>query len=110
MNVSSLTPSPAQQETFLRSRERFVPKTSGCYVLATFDSTVLYVGLSVDLRKRMNDHLDNGEKTSETKLGRAVRFYWLETAELQKVERTWLNIHIQHEGVMPVLNRIYSPV
>lgn len=78
--------------------------------LSTFEGDVLYVGLAVDLRHRINDHLDNPEKTNLTEKGRAVFFYWLETEEINKVERTWLNIHIQHEGVMPVLNRIYSPV
>jgi hypothetical protein len=57
----------------------------------------------------MNQHLDCPEKTRETSKGRAVLFHWFETEELNKVERTWLNIHIQHEGTLPELNSIYSP-
>jgi hypothetical protein len=71
---------------------------------------VLYVGLATNLRKRINDHLDCPEKTRETVKGRAVLFHWLETADINKVERTWMNIHIQHEGALPLLNKVYSPV
>ena len=38
-------------------------------------------------------------------------FHWLEVEgrELNKIERTWLNTHIQHEGKIPILNKIFSP-
>ena len=110
MNVSVLTPLPEKREPFRRDQERFVPSKAGCYVLSTFEGVVLYVGLAVDLRRRMNDHLDAPTKTNPTKHGRAVWFHWFETEETNKVERTWMNIHIQHEGAMPILNRMYSPV
>jgi hypothetical protein len=71
---------------------------------------VLYIGLADNLRRRMNDHLDNPSKTGETKQGRAVLFHWLETPDTNKVERTWMNIHMQNEGILPLLNRVYSPV
>jgi hypothetical protein len=58
----------------------------------------------------MNDHLDSPEKTSETDKGRAILFYWLETPDINMVERTWMNIHLQHEGRLPLLNKMYSPV
>lgn len=109
MKITDLIPGPVQCETFRRSRERFVPEKSGCYVLTTFSKDVLYIGLTNNLRRRMNEHLDNPNKTGETSLGRAVLFYWLESNELNKIERTWLNIHIQHEGAIPILNKIYSP-
>ncbi len=110
MNIDALTPMPDKREPFRRSRERFIPNVPGCYVLTTFEGLVLYIGLTVDLRRRMNDHLDTPQKTNVTVKGRAVFFHWLETPETNKVERTWLNSHIQHEGVMPILNRVYSPV
>lgn len=109
MNIAELIPPPSHREAFMRSRERFVPAASGCYVLTTLDGVVLYVGLADNLRRRMGQHLDNPEKTGLTKLGRAIFFHWYESAETEKVERTWMNIHIQHEGVLPVLNRAYSP-
>lgn len=110
MNVSELVPRPQQHETFKRNRCRFVPERSGCYALTTFLGVVLYVGLASNLRQRMGQHLDSPEKTRETAKGRAVLFHWLETQAINKVERTWLNIHIQHEGTLPELNKVYSPI
>jgi predicted GIY-YIG superfamily endonuclease len=110
MNIDALVPKPSHCEPFKRSKERFVPEKTGCYVLTTFSKVVLYIGLAHNLRRRINDHLDNPLKTSETKVGRAVLFHWLETPDINKVERTWMNIHIQNEGALPLLNRVYSPV
>jgi hypothetical protein len=110
MNVSDLVPQPQGCESFLRNRCRFVPETSGCYALTTFNKVVLYVGKATSLRSRMNNHLDDTEKTGPTEKGRAVLFYWLETADIDTVERTWMNIHTQHEGRLPLLNKVYSPV
>lgn len=110
MNVSELVPQPQGCESFLRSRCGFVPETPGCYALTTFENVVLYVGLATSLRKRMNDHLESPEKTRGTEKGRAILFYWLETIDINTVERTWMNIHIQHEGTLPFLNKVYSPV
>lgn len=110
MNVSELVPQPPNVEAFNRSRERFVPEKSGCYVLTTFTRVVLYVGLAKNLRKRMNNHLDSDVKIGATALGRAVLFFWIESDEIDKIERTWMNIHIQHEGGLPILNSVFSPV
>jgi excinuclease UvrABC nuclease subunit len=95
---------------FRRNNLRFVPERSGCYALTTIGQVILYIGLADNLRRRMNEHLDNPEKTAETTLGRAVMFHWMETSETNKIERTWMDTHIQHEGVLPVLNKVYSPV
>jgi predicted GIY-YIG superfamily endonuclease len=109
MNIDALVPTPSHREAFKRSRERFVSDKSGCYVLATASKIVLYIGLADNLRRRMNDHLESPSKTGQTKLGRAVLFYWFETPETNKVERTWMNIHREHEGTLPLLNKMYSP-
>lgn len=109
MIIKELTPNPSLNEPFRRNRERFIPETSGCYALTTFEKVVLYIGLTNNLRRRFNEHLDSSEKTALTIKGRAVLFYWIESNEINKIERTWLNIHIQHEGRLPVLNNVYSP-
>jgi hypothetical protein len=57
----------------------------------------------------MNEHLDNPQKTCQTKNGRPILFFWIESEEINKIERGWMNIHIQHEGRMPELNKMYSP-
>lgn len=109
MNISKLVPQPTKCESFKRNRERYIPDKPGCYALATFSKEVLYVGLTVDLRKRMNNHLDDPTKTCETAKGRAVLFYWIESPEINKIERTWMNIHNLNEGTLPEFNTIYSP-
>jgi hypothetical protein len=109
MNIDRLVPQPTHCETFKRNRERLVPAGSGCYVLTTFLQLVLYVGLTESLRRRFGEHLDNPKKTTQTEFGTAFLFHWLETADTYKVERTWLNIHIQNEGRLPTLNGMYSP-
>jgi hypothetical protein len=77
--------------------------------LATFAGDILYIGMASDLRQRMGEHLDTPEKVVPTKNGRATRFYWLECKDLNKVERTWMNMHTLQHGVLPVLNKAYSP-
>ncbi len=109
MNVERLVPRPTGRESFRRSRERFVPAGPGCYVLTTFEGLILYVGLTNNLRRRMNEHLDNVAKTRLTDGGRAVLFHWLEHTSLERVERTWMNMHLLEEGRLPLLNGAYSP-
>ena len=109
MNVTELVPPPSDKESFKRNRCRYVPEQSGCYVLTTFLNEVLYIGLADNLRRRMKQHLDSVEKTSETVAGRAVWFHWVVSPDTNKTERTWMNIHIQHEGSLPLLNKVYSP-
>jgi predicted GIY-YIG superfamily endonuclease len=110
MNISALSPSPTTHISFLRSQLRFVPERSGCYVLTTFAREVLYVGLATNLRQRCGQHLDSPAKRALSPRGRAVLFHWLSCEEINKVERTWLETHIRHEGVLPPLNRANSPV
>jgi hypothetical protein len=58
----------------------------------------------------MGQHLDDNRKTDLTDLGRAFFFHWVERDDMERVERTWMNIHIENEGKIPVLNGAYSPV
>jgi len=86
-----------------------MPDKPGSYVLTTFSKKVMYVGLAKSLRRRRNQHLDSEQKTAVTGIGKAIFFLWGETEEVNKVERTWMKIHIQHEGALPLLNSAYSP-
>jgi hypothetical protein len=110
MKVSALLPLPVECETFRRDRCRFVPDSSGCYVLATFENDVLYIGQAANLRNRMVNHLDSAEKRRETSRGRAIFFYWLEYKEIGQLERGWMNVHCEHEGCLPEMNKVFSPV
>ena len=58
----------------------------------------------------MQQHLESKEKTAETPAGRGVWFYWVANSQLQKLERTWLNMHVAQHGALPLLNKVSSPV
>ena len=94
------------------SQAKYVPERSGCYAITTFDSEIIYTGLAINLRNRCEQHLDSPGKTSETVLGRAFWFWYLEWSEnhLGNLERSWMNLHLAEEGSLPVLNKIYSPI
>ncbi|MFO1424724.1 MAG: GIY-YIG nuclease family protein [Candidatus Competibacteraceae bacterium] len=109
MKLDLLVPLPHTSEPFRRNRERFIPAKPGCYALTTFEREVLYIGLTINLRRRINEHLDSAAKTELTARGRAVLVHWTETTEINKIERTWLNIHLLNEGCLPILNSVYSP-
>ena len=108
MNVAALRPGPTNVQHFRRDRLNFVPATSGCYVLAALDGCVLYAGLTINLRARMEQHLDTPEKRAVTRHGRALHFHWLETEALAAVERGWLNSHVALTGELPILNKVAS--
>jgi hypothetical protein len=109
MKVDKLNPATSQWEPFTLSKAKFVPNSAGCYALTNFEETVLYVGLATDLRRRFMQHLEKPEKTGVSAEGRATKFYWVETIDINRVERTWLNIHVHNEGRFPILNKVYSP-
>ena len=109
MNVDKLNPATSQWEPFTLSKSKFIPNVAGCYALTSFEEKVLYVGLATDLRRRFIQHLENPEKTGVSADGRATKFYWVETTDTNRVERTWLNIHVHYEGRYPILNKVYSP-
>lgn len=108
MKISELSPRPIDKESFRKSFMRFVPEDAGCYALTTFDDDILYVGLTKNLNRRMGEHLDTPEKVNTTNHGRAIWFFWLICDDLNKVERTWMNIYALHHGTLPVLNKVYS--
>jgi len=110
MKIDALSPLPIASEPFRWDRQKFVPSAAGCYVLTTFSGDILYVGLAIDIQRRMGQHLETPAKRAPTPQGRAVTFHWLLCSDLEKVERTWMNIHIEHEGRLPYLNGAYSPV
>lgn len=110
MKVNSLFPKPTGREGFRKSLLGGIPNSPGCYVLSTFDGTILYVGLAVNLRRRVGQHLDTDAKMQKTSRGRAILVHWVETTELQAVERGWLNLHVAHDGNLPTLNKIASPL
>ncbi len=110
MKACNLKPTVASDVAFKRKFDKYLSSKSGCYALTTFDEDILYLGLTKNLKRRFNEHLDNPDKVNLTDNGRATRFFYLETEDLELTERTWFNLYLQSEGKLPILNKIYSPV
>jgi hypothetical protein len=112
VTVKELLPPPGQRCDFSYRRCKFVPATSGCYALTTFFTDILYIGLAVDLGRRIVEHLNSRDKPDLTPLGRAYWFYFcpVEQLRLPGVERGWLNQYELQHGTLPVLNKIHSPL
>jgi excinuclease UvrABC nuclease subunit len=112
MNVAELNPLPIQRTLFKLSSFKMVPKTSGCYILSTFDGVILYIGLSINLNKRFQEHLDNPEKVNATLKGKAFwfNFYAYDKGNLNRLERTWINQYRTAHGRLPILNKTDSPL
>lgn len=113
MRVDQLNPTPDEQTKFAWSHHVIVPDQPGCYALVTFGGDVLYVGLATtSIRSRIASHLDAPLKRQGTGLGVAFWIYYilLPAAEVNRIERGWMNQAILEDGVLPPLNQVYSPV
>ena len=112
MKIDHVVPKPHSRLQFSLRFRKFVPKENGCYILTTFDNQVLYFGLTMNLYERFAQHWNTKSKREQTVAGRAFWFYYLICAEkdLARIERTWMNEYLELHGVLPILNRVYSPV
>lgn len=113
MKIEKLRPLPEQRVEFSWSHHGQIPKQPGCYALVTFGGDVLYVGLATSsISARVGSHLDTPEKWKSGPLGAPFWCYFTvrQGAEVNSIERGWLNQAILEDGEMPFLNKIYSPV
>ena len=112
MNVDALKPRLNARVLFKLSMSVRVPKDAGCYVLTTFDGTILYIGLTESLKRRFEEHLDNKQKIKLTDDGAAFWFYFMKcsSGKLAFYERSWLEQFRIVHGRLPVLNKASSPV
>lgn len=112
MKIQQLIPAVEKRFEFTLKFRKFVPQSIGCYVLTTFDGEILYIGLTDNLNRRFFEHRETKEKRTPTPNGKTFWFYCLtcEEKETFRIERTWLNQYLEVHGVLPVLNKIYSPV
>ena len=108
MIISDLEPKPTHSTRFTLSEQRNIPEISGCYVLVSSYDLILYVGRTNNIRRRFTEHLESEEKRKSTEDGRAVKFYWLENDTIERIEQAWMNEHLNNEGELPILNKIYS--
>ncbi|MYD53444.1 MAG: hypothetical protein F4W96_03950 [Chloroflexi bacterium] len=112
IRASALAPQPTQRIPFQRRHLARVPANSGCYVLSTFDETVVYIGKAQDLRRRVGTHLGDRSKREVSDRGVAV---WLDfrltaVAELGQLESAWVEQYkLEEGGRLPPFNEINPP-
>lgn len=84
-----------------------VPESSGCYVLTSINDDVIYIGQSVNLNQRMQQHLNSLRMTQSTSAGLAVWFYYglLAPDKIEKIELQLIFNFKAVEGQLPPLNR-----
>jgi hypothetical protein len=113
MKVERLMPAPEHRTQFAWSHHVTVPEQPGCYALATYAGDVLYVGLATtSIRSRVGTHLDTRLKRQGTEIGVPFWVHYLvrPAADVNRIERGWMNLAILEDGEMPPLNRVYSPL
>ena len=113
MKVDRLRPRPNQKTQFAWSHHVSVPEQPGCYALVTYEGDVLYVGLATtSVRDRMGVHLDTREKRTAGVRGAAFWLYYIlcEPADVNSIERGWMNQAVLEDGIRPLLNKIDSPL
>ena len=108
MKIGALKPALSDRAPFRLSESLRVPQKSGCYILASIYDDVIYIGRSVNLYQRMQQHLDNPRMTAQTTLGVASWFYFglWDESELENVETQLLFNFKAAEGRWPPLNRM----
>lgn len=84
-----------------------VPPRSGVYVLCNVYREVLYIGQSVDVARRLGQHLDDRRMTGTVKGGRCnlVFMKWVPKRELLDEEKRLLFQFKSVVGSWPSLNR-----
>ncbi len=102
-------------DTYINSRVSFdlrfsgqVPDRPGCYVIANMYEGVLYIGQTVNLRRRMGEHLSDKRMTQRTALGLPSWFYYkyVSDADLINTEGSLLSAYKFVRGELPLLNRL----
>ena len=113
MKASDLDPRPNKRIPFDGWSQRIAaPLAVGCYVLAAFNSDILYIGQSSRIRTRMRQHLKNPRKRRRTASGVP---YWLYyrlcgEEELRALESGWIQQYeARNDGAMPPFNKAAPP-
>ena len=108
MLVFKLLSCPELKVKFDYSEQDSAPKQPGCYVITTFDGTILYIGQTNNICNRMEQHLDKKEKTKRTPSGMPYWFYYklCDVSDLTSSENAWINEYkLNSNGKRPHFNK-----
>lgn len=62
MKSSCLFPRPTERVVFRAYYCYLVPRCAGCYAITSFDDDILYIGKSIDLKRRFLEHINSSKK------------------------------------------------
>ncbi|MCY3992852.1 MAG: GIY-YIG nuclease family protein [Caldilineaceae bacterium] len=107
MRIEDLSPNLSNRVQFRLSEALRVPDSSGCYALTNIYDEVIYIGQSLNLNQRMQQHLDTSRMTKTTSVGLAVWFYFglLPPEKIKGIELQLIFNYKAVEGNLPPLNR-----
>lgn len=107
-----LNPRPEYFIQFHAKHAYSVPRESGCYLLLSKDSNVMYVGKSKNLYLRLLQHWDRFKTLYHPEYGQICLFaYRLETSEkIANLERGWMGLCVLSDGELPPYNQKYAPI
>lgn len=108
MKVNELELDFVNEVSFSFKFSIYVPETSGCYVLSSIHRDVLYIGMTNNFLRRMEEHLRDLRMNQRTSLGFVAWFNYhqLEYELCYQTEQALLFQHKFKEGRIPILNRI----
>ena len=113
MKVDKLNPKPNGKIDFNFMKLKGLTSEKGCYVLTSFESEIIYIGLANNLQRRLLEHFDSEKGKVVTKYGKVFYVYFVELikeVDLGKTERGWINQFEIINGELPPLNKVRSPV
>lgn len=87
-------------------------EASGCYVICTFDGTILYIGQSRNINQRVRQHLDDESKSARTPWGVAqwLHYRLCPEADLDQLESAWVTqFKMKNRGNLPHFNKLHPP-
>ena len=110
MNISCFTGEWIKLKFSLKEKI-ILPKESGVYALTNFRGDVLYVGVSVNLRRRFLEHFDSNKSSLVTPFGRSYWFYYslCPNRKHRYFERGLLHQAQLLDGCLPWFNRVGAP-
>lgn len=113
MKANKLDPAPVLRIQFDGWQQRiYAPREPGCYVIASFTDEILYIGQSINIARRMQDHLVDDRKRQRAVGGVAHWLYYTiceREKNLNALERGWMLQYISHEGKYPPFNNAMPP-
>ena len=111
MKSSCLFPRPTERVVFRAYYCHLVPRCAGCYAITSFDDDILYIGKSIDLKRRFLEHINSSKNNTKVSICGLIWFYYYvaDMKCISDIEKSWMKQHTEAHGQLPTLNILYAP-